>query len=78
MSPKPTHSFNVLLEPEEMDMLKTLAHSTRTNMSIVLRQALKYRYAMEIQNAPTCANGRPCFVPHMHSTAQPPEGTSTS
>ncbi len=75
MSKKPPHSFNVLFDEDEMSMLDHLAHLTKTNKSIVLRQALKYRFAMEAQHVPTCADGRKCFVPHMHIQTLPPKGT---
>lgn len=66
-----THSFNVLLEEEDVSMLSMMAEKTSTNMSIVIRQAIKWRYLLEIDNVPTCSNGRPCFVPHMHTAPAP-------
>lgn len=64
-----THSFNVLLSPQDFDMVKQMADETSTNMSIVIRQAIKSRYLHDVKHIPTCANGRSCFVPHMHATA---------
>ena len=67
-----THSLNVLLSEEELSMLSHLATKTSSNMSVVMRQALRSRFAMEIGGRPTCANGQNCFVPQMHSP-QPPQ-----
>ena len=64
-----THSFNVLLSEEEMTMLSHMAEISSTNKSIVIRQAVRYRFQMEIGGVPVCANGRGCFVPHMHAQA---------
>ena len=67
------HSFNILLDEEEIAMLSHMAKATTTNMSIVMRQALRWRYAMAENKVPTCANGQACLVPHMHNpTGAPP------
>lgn len=72
-----THSFNVLLDDEHMTMLNHMASKTSTNMSIVIRQAIKWRFIFEIDNVPTCSNGRSCFVPHMHAQpATQPQGAN--
>ena len=69
------HQFNVLLSDEEMAMLSFMETKASTNKSIVTRQAIRYRYLMEIEGVPTCANGRACHVPHMHPVITPnPEG----
>jgi hypothetical protein len=70
-----THSFNVLLGDEEMSMLSLMSNASSTNKSIVIRQAIKWRYMHELKTIPTCANGRACFVPHMHAQpAATPQG----
>lgn len=70
-TPRYTGAFNVLLSEEEYGMLRALATENSTNMSIVLRQALRSRYRMQIERLPMCASGVPCLVPHVHAVPAP-------
>lgn len=58
--------FNLLLSTEELDMLNALKKMTGHSAGSELRSALRVRYSHLICQAPTCGNGTPCFVPHMH------------
>ena len=62
----PNHSYNVLLSPEHMELLKELADKTSTNKSIIIRQAITSYHAMKCLHIPTCADGQACRVPNMH------------
>lgn len=70
---KNKHSFNILLDDEEVSMLSWMAADDTTNMSIVLRQALRWRFAMSKNKVATCANGQACFVPNMHNPQGAPQ-----
>lgn len=59
--------FNVELDQADRDRLSALAARAGLPRSQVIRNALRALHAMEIANRPTCANGHPCFVPHMHA-----------
>lgn len=67
-----TKQFNVLLDKSERHMLAELAKSQRASSGFILRQLIARAYAMQYQNCPVCANGTPCFVPHMHHSRPNP------
>lgn len=66
-----THSFNVLLDPEERRMLEELRDTTGFSAGLVVRQAIRACHSMRVQHIPQCANGSPCLVPHMWHSAPP-------
>jgi len=69
------HSFNVLLSIEDYQDLTQMAVNSRLSRSNVIRQAIRARYLMSQQAVPTCGDGTPCRVPHMHpQPARTPDG----
>lgn len=62
------HPFNVLLSHAEFATLKELALKHGVSQGAILRQALNWRNLMDQKRIPTCANGNPCFVAHLHPT----------
>ena len=67
---KRTHSFNVLMSPEEYDRLVQVAAAQELPKSEVIRKLITSLHFMLLQGAPTCASGQRCFVPHLHPTDQ--------
>lgn len=63
--------FNLLLSPDEYDMLQALRNQSGASAGAELRAALRARYTHIICLAPSCADGHPCFVPQMHRSASP-------
>ncbi len=66
------HSFNALLSAEDYALLSQLAELERTNMSVIIRQSIRWRHAFAISHAPTCSNGHLCLMPQMHPKPSPP------
>jgi len=67
-----THNFNVVLNPSELEQLRKMAAADGLSAGAVIRQALAFRFKMTIGGQPICANGRPCFVAHLHPTTPQP------
>ncbi len=63
---KKTIPFNVLLDYQDYDRLEKVAEQLQYSKGQVFRIALNNFYQMKCANVPTCANGQPCFVPHLH------------
>jgi len=58
--------MNFECDEETRGMLRALATSRRLSMAATLRQLIWFAHAMELKGTPTCANGRDCYVPHLH------------
>lgn len=68
--PKPATQplrFHVCLDAAEKDMLEALAAQSGMPQGLILRQALRARYAMQLQSTPTCADGGRCQCPQLHA-----------
>lgn len=61
--------FNVLFDTDDVVMLRALSEKLKCSKAHVIRDAIRYRFAMHLNSSPTCANGNPCLVPALH--AQP-------
>jgi len=71
-----TITYNILLDPTTRKMLEELGAANDVSCAQILRESIRWRFAMQIAGAPTCANGRPCFVPHLH--AMPPNTAASA
>ena len=60
-------TFNVLVDETTRKMLEEVAAACDLSCAQVIRESIRWRFAMQIAGVPTCTNGRPCFVPHMHA-----------
>ena len=69
-----THAFNVMFDPEDKARLAALSADTGYSKGQCLRDALKYAWLHRCRNVPTCANGRTCYVPQMHTDGVPATG----
>lgn len=58
--------FKVKLPDETYDELMRLAHHLQKSGGAVIRELISWRHAMQIDATPTCANGNPCFMAHVH------------
>lgn len=67
--PQLDHAFNVLLTADHKAMLTQLAQSLECSRGHVIRESIRFRFAITCNATPTCASGRPCLVPALH---QPP------
>jgi len=84
--PATDRPFNVLLSPDHTAMLSQLAATCQCSRGHVLRDALRWRFAMHCNHQPTCATGQPCLVPALHQVGpvapvpmpQPPDSPSSS
>ena len=78
MKKKDGHSFNFVLAPPDKAKLLAMAAAADCSLTQIIREAVRTKYAMEIQKIPTCSNGHACFVPHMHpdhaQLTTPPQG----
>jgi len=66
-----THSFNVLLSPEELSKLQRIADIWQQSKGAALRKMLQSASTMELETQPMCANGQRCYVPQMHPPPPP-------
>ncbi len=66
-----TKSFNVVLSPTEYHMLQSLADQKHFSKGLLVRELIRARYQMVFNASPQCANGMPCYVPHMHTATAP-------
>lgn len=72
MKPNNRKPFNVLLSDKEYNMLQALSNASGDSKGTELRKALSARYLWQVKKQAVCANGSPCFVPHLHQmNAQP-------
>lgn len=83
MARKRQIKFNILLAPAEYEKLQELAAAVDGSMGHAIRSAVNQAHAMVCLGVPTCADGQPCYVPHMHAQrrqmqapahAEPPAG----
>jgi len=58
--------IKILLDDDSDKKLNDLASLTETSRSNVIRELIRWRHAMQLKGTPTCANGHPCFVAHLH------------
>jgi hypothetical protein len=58
--------IKILLDDDSRAKLDDLGLLTKSSRSQVVRELIAWRYAMQRKGIPTCANGRPCLVAHMH------------
>ena len=58
--------FNCLLDPQDYVMLSALESSLHLSKGQVIRELIRWRHEMQLEARPTCANGKPCLVAHMH------------
>jgi hypothetical protein len=67
---KKDEQVKVMVDPEVKSALAALATRTGDSMAKIIRDAILWRHKMQLQGIPTCANGRPCFVAHLHLIQQ--------
>lgn len=73
MSKEPaTHNFNVMLTATDRENLQKCAELEQVSLGHIARIAIRAHISMVLHQAPTCATGTPCFVPHMHPRRQAP------
>jgi hypothetical protein len=60
------NTLKILLDDESNKNLHELATLTEDSKAKVIRDAINWRHKMQLQGVPTCSNGRPCFVAHLH------------
>lgn len=58
--------FKTLLDQDLYRMLEQTAERAGLSKGQIIREAITNRHKMQLQGIPTCANGRPCYVAHMH------------
>lgn len=58
--PKLSHSFNVMLTPEQVDALRKLADSNQCSVAALIRQATNIYVNSVAYGQPLCANGARC------------------
>jgi hypothetical protein len=68
---KPMTPFNVLFTDEERNALDALTAARSESRAQVLRSLIRAAHLHHCMDAPTCANGSPCFVPQMHYARRP-------
>ena len=75
MHSKVKHSFNVLLNPDEVTALTECSQRLGTSRGTIIRWAIIRTHRMICTGIPTCASGQACYVPHMHpaSNLRPPD-----
>jgi len=66
MSEPASHNFNVMLTMTDRKELQFAAELLHVTMGAFTRSALRAAIAHHLYQAPTCASGQPCYVPHMH------------
>lgn len=66
-TPNRSARLNALFTPDEAQEVEDLADKLRMKKGAVMRYAVHQLALMTMQNVPTCANGRACFVPQMHA-----------
>lgn len=75
--PKKDNSLKISLDDETNVMLADLATLLAESKAKIIRDAIAWRHKMQRQGVPTCSNGRPCYVAHLHfiqsTTATPVE-----
>ncbi len=64
--PRKSEDFKVKLSDPIYDELMRLAQHLEKSGGAVIRELISWRHAMQIEATPTCANGHPCFMAHVH------------
>lgn len=59
-------NFNVLLDDDTDNQLIAIAKETRRKKADVVREAIRWWFAMKFQRKPICADGQDCRCPHAH------------
>lgn len=59
-------AFKTLLDEGLYNKLEKLHELTGLSRGQIVREAIEHRFAMQAEGKPTCANGRACFVAHLH------------
>lgn len=60
------NTLKILLDDESNKNLVELSTLLEDSKAKVIRDAINWRHKMQMQGIPTCSNGRPCFVAHLH------------
>jgi len=68
----PKKQFNIMLDPEHLKHLQEVADALSVNKAHAFRMTLAFAHKHIILNIKCCADGRPCFVPHLHPVAAAP------
>lgn len=68
------HNFNVMLRVTDRENLGKVAELQGITMGQVARTALRAYISHVLHESPTCPNGNPCYVPHMHPRRVQPTG----
>jgi hypothetical protein len=65
--------FNILMNENERSALDQLHERTGFTRGLLIRRLILAAHKHLCRGCPTCASGRPCFVPQMHvpATADP-------
>lgn len=67
--------LKIQLPDEHRRKLETMAGRHGKSMAEIVRESIMYRFQMEVDAVPKCANGHNCYVAHLHlvqqSTATP-------
>lgn len=58
--------FKMALDQETADMLEALKDRLELSKAQIVRECIQARAAMQLRGEPKCANGRACFVAHLH------------
>ena len=58
--------FNLLLSPEDDDMLILLAFRDESSKARLCRRLIRQAYMMRVKQQPGCADGQACRCPHAH------------
>lgn len=59
--------LNVKLDPTERQMIAAMAEHSGLTMSLIVKQSIRARYAMQYDAQPTCADGNRCLCPQLHA-----------
>ena len=62
----PKKQFNIMLERTQLEHLQEIADGIGANKAHAFRMVLTHAHKHMIQGIPCCADGRPCFVAHLH------------
>lgn len=58
--------LKIMLDAETDQHLDELAARLKCSRAQIIREAIDHRWKMQLQGIPTCANGRGCYVAHLH------------
>lgn len=61
--------FNILMNDAERKALDDLATRTGLSRGLMVRRLILAAHKHLCRGVPTCASGRPCYVPQMHVPA---------